>query len=415
MGQHYLKLINRCYKTISDNIIRTPLQFSKRLSDIYGNNIYLKREDLQITRSFKIRGALHKIKKMYNLDKNLNIVCASAGNHAQGVAYACNLLDLKGDIFVPVKTPLQKIDRINFYSKDNIKIHLYGDNFSDSLDKAIEFSGDNMGSLIHPYDDNDIINGQATIGYEIYKELNPDIIVCPIGGGGLISGISSYSKIKNPECKIIGVEPKNANSMMEAFKNNKPVKMENIDIFVDGASVSMVGDKTFNICKNTIDKIYQIENNKLCYNLVQFYQDDGIILEPAGGLTPSCLDNIVEDYEDKQTKQKKLNIVCILSGGNNDLTRYNEIMDMSLNYKNLVHYFAVDFSQRPGELKLFINNILGPTDDIIRFEYIKKSNINYGKVLIGLQVIHMDDILNIETKLTNSGFIYEKINSNILL
>ena len=191
--------------------------------------------------------------------------------------------------------------------------------------------------------------------------------------------------------------------------------MDNIDIFVDGASVSMVGDDTYKICKNTIDKIYEIENNKLCYNLVQFYQDDGIILEPAGGLTPSCLDNIVEDYEVTQPNQTKLNIVCILSGGNNDLTRYNEIMDMSLNYNNLIHYFAVDFSQRPGELKLFINNILGPTDDIIRFEYIKKSNINYGKVLIGLQVINKDDILNIETKLYNYGFIYEKINSNILL
>lgn len=414
MNKNYIKLINECYKTISDTIIKTSLQYSKRLSDKYGHNIYLKREDLQKTRSFKLRGALHKIKKIYEIDKPINIVCASAGNHAQGVAYTCNLLGIKGDIFVPIKTPLQKIDRINFYGKDNINIHLYGDNVNKSLDKAIEFSNNNKGTLIHPYDDIDIINGQATIGYEIYESISPDLIVCPIGGGGLISGISSYSKAINPKCKIIGVEPENANSMMKAFDNNSPIQLDNIDIFVDGASVSLVGKIPFKICKNTIDKIYIVENTKLCYNLVEFYQEDGIILEPAGGLSPSCIDTIIEEYNYIKPGIK-LNIVCILSGGNNDLTRYNEIMDMSLKYKKLIHYLVVDFSQRPGELKLFINNILGPTDDIIRFEYIKKSNINYGKVLIGLQVLNKNDIIKIEGRLVKNCFIYEKINSNILL
>ena len=418
---NYIKHIINVYKNISNDIIKTPLEFNKRLSEKYNHNIFLKREDLQITRSFKLRGSLNKIKLIKQKNNYLDkIICASAGNHAQGVAYSCNKLGINGEIYVPIKTPLQKINRIEYYGNGNININLYGNNFSESLEKAQKEASKLDIPLIHPYDDYDIIDGQSTIGYEIYNKINPDLIICPIGGGGLISGISKYSKLMNPECKIIGVEPENAESMSYAIKNNKPKKLNNIDTFVDGASVSQVGEKTFNISKNTIDHLYSISNNKLSHEMINFYQDDGIILEPAGCLAPSNLDNIIIDLEKINLKinnknKNKLNIVCILSGGNNDLTRYNEIMDNNLNYLELTHYFLIEFSQRPGELKLFINNILGGKDDIIRFEYIKKSNINYGKVLLGIELTNKNDIYKIIDNLNKFNFTFEKIKNNVLL
>lgn len=411
----YHSKIKNIYKSFPKNIIKTPLEYNIRLSEYYGHNIYLKREDLQTTRSFKIRGAYNKINNLnnrHNLQNN-QIVCASAGNHAQGVAFTCNLLGIKGDIYVPLKTPLQKINKIKYFGKDNIRIYLHGTNFNESLNKAIEMSNNNAKFLIHPFDDDDIIEGHATIGYEIYKDINPDIIVSCIGGGGLISGVSKYSKNINPECKIIGTEPNGADSMTHAIINNGPKLLKSVDNFVDGASVSLVGNKTYDITKKYVDKIYTVDNNKLCYNLIEFYQNEGIVLEPAGGLSVSCIDTIVKN-ELKNIK-KKHNIVCILSGGNNDLTRYNEIMDKSLKYQDLIHYFIVDFPQKPGELKIFINNVLGKNDDIIRFEYIKKSNINYGKVIIGFQINKDKTIRNIEDKMLELNFNFQKVDGTILL
>lgn len=403
------KYIQNVYNIIKKDIVKTPLVYSTRLSDKYGHNIYLKREDQQITRSFKLRGSLYKIKK--NLCSIENIICASAGNHAQGVAYSCNLLNKRGDIFVPSKTPLQKINRIKYYGKEKINIHLYGDNFDQCLGEALNFSEENGGTFIHPFNDNEIIDGQATIAYEIFDEINPDLIISSIGGGGLISGISNYTNCVNTKCKIVGVEPLGASSMKLAFLNNNPTRVENIDNFVDGASVSIVGDKTFKICRKSLDSIFLVSNEKLSYNMVQFYQDDGIILEPAGCLSVSCLDDVMIKYD----KGKKLNIVCVLSGGNNDITRYNEIMDLSLKYKGLIHYFVITFSQRPGELKKFINHVLGKDDDIIRFEYIKKSNINSGDVLIGIELTNKGNLKCIEENLNKYNFEYKKVNSNILL
>ena len=295
---NYIKHIINVYKNISNDIVKTPLELNRRLSDKYNHNIFLKREDLQITRSFKLRGALNKIKLIKQKNNHIDkIICASAGNHAQGVAYSCNELGINGEIYVPIKTPLQKINRIEYYGNGNININLYGNNFSESLEKAHEEANKLDIPLIHPYDDYDIIDGQSTIGYEIYNKIKPDLIICPIGGGGLISGISKYSKLINPECKIIGVEPENANSMAHAIKNNKPMELKNIDTFVDGASVSLVGNKTFDISKNTIDYLYSVTNNKLCHEMINFYQDDGIIVEPAGCLAASNLDNIIMDLE----------------------------------------------------------------------------------------------------------------------
>ena len=405
----YSKHINSVYNIIKKDIIKTPLIYSLRLSEKYGHNIYLKREDLQTTRSFKLRGSLYKITK--NIKDISNVICASAGNHAQGVAYSCNLLNIRGDIFVPSKTPLQKINRIKYYGKDKINIHLYGDNFDDCLNKARCFSDNNRGTFIHPFNDNEIIDGQSTIAYEIFNEITPDLIISPIGGGGMISGISKYTECIDKLCRIVGVEPQGAGSMKLALSNNTPTKIDNIDNFVDGASVSIVGDKTFEICRKNLDSIFTVSNEKLSFDMVEFYQDDGIILEPAGCLSVSCLGDVLTKYN----KDRTLNIVCVLSGGNNDITRYNEIMDLSLKYHGLIHYFVITFSQRPGELKNFINSILGKDDDIIRFEYIKKSNINSGAVLIGIELTDKNNLKNIQDNLNRYGFNYEKVDSNIFL
>jgi threonine dehydratase len=405
----YSKHIKSLYNIIKKDIIKTPLIYSLRLSEKYGHNIYLKREDLQTTRSFKLRGSLYKIKK--NIKDISNVICASAGNHAQGVAYSCNLLNIRGDIFVPSKTPLQKINRIKYYGKDKINIHLYGDNFDDCLNKAQCFSDNNSGTFIHPFNDNEIIDGQSTIAYEIFNEITPDLIISPIGGGGMISGISKYTECIDELCRVVGVEPRGACSMKLALTNNTPTKIDNIDNFVDGASVSIVGDKTFEICRNNLDSIFTVSNEKLSFDMVEFYQDDGIILEPAGCLSVSCLGDVLKKYD----KGRTLNIVCVLSGGNNDITRYNEIMDLSLKYHGLIHYFVITFSQRPGELKNFINSVLGKEDDIIRFEYIKKSNINSGAVLIGIELTDKNNLKNIQDNLNRYGFNYEKVDSNILL
>ena len=400
-----LKLDNifSSYKRISKFIVNTPLYFSERLSNRYNANIYFKREDLQTTRSFKIRGALNKIL----LNKNdKNIVCASAGNHAQGVAFSCNLINKKGIIFVPNTTPLQKIKRIKHFGKDNIELKLEGQNFQEALDKALIYSEQNDCQFIHPYNDLDIITGQSTIAYEIFKDINPNYIIASIGGGGLISGLLSYNKINGNNCKIIGVEPENADSMTQAIINNKPIELKYLDTFVDGASVKKVGDLTFNFCKESLDDIKIIDNGKLCYDLLEMYQEEGIILEPAGCLSVSALDLL-----DKNEIKGK-NIICILSGGNNDVSRYPEIIEKSLVYQNIKHYYIIEFTQKPKELKKFITGVLGEKDDITRFEYIKKTNKSFGNVLIGIESY---DNLSFESNLKRHNFNFIKINENDLI
>jgi len=446
--------IIKSYYKIKPFINKTPLEFNERLSRKYGANIYLKREDLQKTRSFKIRGSLNKIIKNFlekSLDqksqaknlkesmisnkgkildqksqaKNLkesmisnqfeslihnketvrnHIVCASAGNHAQGVAYACNLLNLKSTIYVPNIASSQKIGRIKNFGNSDMELIRYGNDFDQCLKKAIEFSDSNNSLFIHPYNDLDIIEGQGTLGYEISLDIDPDIIISSIGGGGLISGLGSFYKNK----KIIGVEPKGADSMYQAINIGKPFQIKNLDTFVDGASVGKVGGITFDITKNilSLDDIKVIDNGLLCHEMINLYQEEGIILEPAGCLSVSAL-----NYLDKEEIKDK-NIVCILSGGNNDIMRYPEILEKNLIYLGLKHYYIIEFSQKPKELKKFIINVLDEKDDITRFEYIKKTNKNYGNVLVGLETKYN---LELEEKLRENNFNFKKIDENDLI
>jgi len=388
------------------NIIKkTPLEFNYRLSKLYNCNVFLKREDLQLIRSFKIRGAYNKIKKLNNVK---GVVCASAGNHAQGVAYVCNKLDIESNIFIPNNTPLQKIKKIKQFGNHNCNIHLYGNNFDDCLLKAKEFTNNNNNNtFIHPFDDMDIIEGQGKMLDEVYEVLNPDIITTCVGGGGLLAGLCLNSKNNNRNNLIYGAEAENCASMKKSLENNKIIKLDKIDTFVDGASVAEVGINNFNICVNNVEKIYEIDNGLVCQEIVNFYENEGIILEPAGVLSVAILKHIPNIYGKT--------IVCIISGGNNDLTRYPEIMEKYLVYKNLRHYFIIDFYQKPGELKLFVENILDKTDDIIRFEYIKKGNKEKDVALVGIEVNKSCDIKKVIKKLKYNNFNFKKIEKNDIL
>lgn len=408
---------NLAYNRITPYITKTPLEYNKRLSDKYNSNIYIKREDLQVCRSFKIRGALNKILGLDNAQKQAGIVCASAGNHAQGVAFSANELNINTDIFLPNTTPLQKINRIKYLMGKDTKLHITGNTLNDCLKEALNYTELKNKTFIHPYNDTDVIIGQGTIGIELFNnpKLIPDTIIGAIGGGGLMAGISSYgnemvnSKIIDNNPVYIGVEPTACPSMKESISKGYPVELEPVDSFVDGATVSKVGDKTFDICKDTLANVYTVENGKVCETMIDLYQEDGIIAEPAGALSVSVLDDI---YNNQPELIENKNVVCILSGGNNDITRYPDIVDKYLQYQGLKVYYIIQFIQRPGELKNFVNNILSDQCDVVRFEYIKKTNKGFGNVLLGIELERKEDSQYIESKMDQIAMTYTKINGN---
>lgn len=389
-------------------IKNTSLEFSERLSKKYNCNVYLKREDLQIVRSFKIRGAYNKIIKNLN---NKNFVTASAGNHAQGVAYVCNELKLNSHIFVPDNTPIQKINRIKYFGGKYTNLNIIGNNFDDSLNKSLDYSKKNNMIFVHPFDDHDVIEGQSFITKEICEKIIPDVICVCVGGGGLLAGTIYYlencNTINSINCKVYGAEPAGAASMYESLKRNKLIKLENVDKFVDGACVGQPGKITYEYAKNA-EKIYKIDNGELCNTIIDLYQNEGIIVEPAGGLCVSLLNKL-----DKNKIENK-NVVCILSGGNNDIMRYSEIIEKSLIFQKLKHYFLINIKQHPGELRKFLDNILIKGTDITRFEYIKKNNKESGSIILGIEVIRPDMINEIKSKMIKNNVEYIDIIENKL-
>lgn len=389
-------------------IYNTPLEYNNRLSSKYNANIYLKREDLQTVRSFKIRGAYNKIYSSFLDNKHNSITTCSAGNHAQGVAKTCSHLKIKHAIFVPVSTPKQKIDRIKHFGGDYLTLNITGDTLKESLDLALTYSEYNKSTFVHPYNDIDVILGQSTVAQEIYEIIQPEYITVPVGGGGLISGVSTYSKMVDPVCNIIGVEPENANSMGLSLHNKSITKVNNLDTFVDGASVETVGDKCFSISENMIDKTISIHNGHLCTDIIDLYQNDGIISEPAGALGISALEHIKDDISDKT-------IVCILTGGNNDLSRYPNMVERATQYKGLKHYFLIDFKQISGQLVHFAQSVLISGVDITRFEYLKKDNIDTGTVLVGIELDTHDQLSIIIENMLKFNYTYTKIESGDLL
>ena len=385
---------------------RTPLQFNHNLSRKYACNIFLKREDLQVVRSYKLRGAYNM---MSSLPKELlakGVVCASAGNHAQGFAYSCKKLHAKGVVFMPIITPKQKVNQTKMFGEESVTIKLMGDTFDDCAVAAKKFTEANGMTFIPPFEDRRIIEGQATVGVEILEDKSDvDYLFVPVGGGGLSAGVGSYFKTYSPKTKVIGLEPEGAPSMFEAIKAGHPVTLENIDRFVDGAAVKRVGDITFSICKDVLDEMRLVPEGRVCTTILQLYNEDAIVVEPAGALSIAALDDYADEIKGK-------NVVCVLSGSNNDIDRMPEIKERSLQYEGLKHYFLINFAQRPGALKEFVNHVLGPNDDITRFEYMQKTNKERGPALIGIELKQKKDYVHLMEKMTSHHIDYSEINKD---
>ena len=386
---------------------KSPLQLNRHISKRYNADVLLKREDLQVVRSYKIRGAYHK---MSNLDGNLlakGVVCASAGNHAQGVAYSCNQLRIKGKIFMPAPTPRQKVDQVNMFGGSYTEVVLVGDTFDDAYREAMAFSNTEEMVFIHPFDDEQVIEGQATIALELLGQTTAliDYLFLPVGGGGLASGVSTVFKQLSPHTKIIGVEPEGAPSMSTSIRNGNNTTLTEIEQFVDGAAVKRVGEKTFEICRELLDDMITVSEGKICETILQLYNEDAIVVEPAGALTISALDQYANQIIGKT-------VVCLVSGGNNDITRMEEIKERAMLHQELKHYFLINFPQRSGALREFVNDILGPEDDITYFEYYKKQSRERGPAIVGIVVKNKDDVKPLIQKLKERGFFGAYLNEN---
>lgn len=389
------------------NIInRTPLMFNHNLSKKYNCNIFLKREDLQVVRSYKIRGAYNMMSLLTPEQLQNGVVCASAGNHAQGFAYSCKKLNSKGVVFMPIITPKQKINQTKMFGENFVEIFLVGDTFDECAVAAKQFTISKGMTFIPPFDDYRIIEGQGTMGVEILED-QPDIdyLFIPVGGGGLCAGVGTHFKTFSPATKIIGVEPQGAASMKAALSAGHPVELNSIERFVDGAAVKKVGDLTFPICKDVLDEMQLVPEGKICSTIINLYNEDAIVVEPAGAMSIAALENYTEEISGK-------NVVCIISGSNNDIDRMQEIKERSLQYEGLKHYFLISFAQRPGALKEFVTNVLGPQDDITRFEYMQKTNKESGPALVGVELQNRTDYDTLILNMQQSKIIYSEINKD---
>ena len=397
---------NKAVERLKPVVIKTSLVFSHSLSRKYNCNIYLKREDLQVVRSYKLRGAYNMMSSLPKDQLEKGVVCASAGNHAQGFAYSCKKLGVKGVVFMPIITPQQKVQQTKFFGEDFIEIKLVGDTYDDCSVTAQEFTIINGMTFIPPFDHPRIIEGQATVGVEILDELSGiDYLFVPVGGGGLSAGVGTYFKTFSPQTKIIGAEPEGAPSMKAAFEAGEPVILPNIEQFVDGAAVKRVGDLTFSICRNVLDEMNLVPEGKVCSTILNLYNEDALVVEPAGALSIACL----EDYS-KEIRGK--NVVCIVSGSNNDIDRMQEIKERSLQYEGLKHYFLIRFAQRPGALKEFVNLVLGENDDIVRFEYVQKHNKETGPALVGIELKSKEDYQSLLENLKRYHINYTELNKD---
>ncbi|HEM3457423.1 threonine ammonia-lyase IlvA [Streptococcus suis] len=376
------KNVEQAYSVLKRVVVRTPLDYSRYLSEKYGATIYLKRENEQRVRSFKIRGAYYAISQLTDDEKSHGVVCASAGNHAQGVAYTCQEMQIPATIFMPITTPQQKIGQVKFFGGDHVEIRLVGDTFDESAKAAQDYTQESGKTFIDPFDDENVQAGQGTVAYEILEEaeeqtISFDQILVPIGGGGLVAGVSAYLKEHAPEIKIVGVEASGARSMKAAFDKGRPVKLDQIDKFADGIAVQKVGKSTYEVARKYVDRLIGVDEGWISGTILDLYSKLGIVAEPAGAATIAALE-VVKDQIKGQT------ICCIISGGNNDINRMPEMEERALIYEGIKHYFVVNFPQRPGALREFVNDILGTNDDITRFEYIKRANKGTGPVLIGI-------------------------------
>ncbi len=400
-----LEAVKEAKKRITGVVLQTPLADSFTYSKRYAANIFLKREDLQQVRSYKIRGAYNKISSLSEDQLKKGVICASAGNHAQGVAFACNKLHTKGVIYMPITTPRQKVEQTQMFGGKWVEVVLKGDTFDDSYKSAMKHREKFGLVFIHPFDDEKVIEGQATIGLEIIEQADApaDYVFAPLGGGGLLAGISSIFKRLSPNTKIIGVEPSGAPSMTSSLKEGKVVELSEIERFVDGAAVQKVGNRNFEICKENLDDMICVPEGKICQTILDLYNQDAIVVEPAGAMAISALDYYAEEIKGK-------NVVCIVSGSNNDITRTAEIKERALLYAGIKHYFIVSFPQRAGALKEFVAKVLGPNDDITHFEYSKKHHRENGPAVVGIELNDPADFGPLVERMKKKNFYGEYLN-----
>lgn len=397
---------------ILDGVARiTPIQEIERLSEGVGLKVIVKREDLQRCRSFKMRGAYNRIARIPESERSRGVVCASAGNHAQGVALACAELGIHGTIYLPSSTPRQKRDRIASLGGDWVRMVFIDGTFDEAQMEAQKYAEQTHAIYVHPFDDPAVIAGQGSIAKEISNQLGSDLgtVIIPIGGGGLISGMAAWLKQNRPNVKIIGAEPLGAPSMTAALKSGEPVTLGSIDGFVDGTAVKRAGDTTYQIVKQLVDQVVLVPEGAVSREMLELYHTDGIIAEPAGALATA----VVAMIANGELTDVELNgtTVALISGGNNDLSRYPEMQERSLVYQGLRHYFLVSFPQRPGALREFLDGILGPNDDILYFEYTKKNNRETGPALVGIDIHAREDLPGLLERMESSDLQIEHLDA----
>lgn len=397
--------IDSATKRIAPIITPTPLQLSDRLSVVTGATVYLKREDLQVVRSYKLRGAYNLLVQLSDEELAAGVVCSSAGNHAQGFAYACRSLGVHGRVYVPVKTPKQKRDRIRYHGGEFIDLIVGGSTYDLAAAAALEDVARTGATLVPPYDDLRTMAGQGTIAAEILAELDeePDLVVVPVGGGGCIAGITTYLAERTTSTAVLGIEPAGAAAMMAALVAGGPVTLDHVDQFVDGAAVSRAGTLTYAALAAAGDmvSITTVDEGAVCTAMLDLYQNEGIIAEPAGALSVAGL--LEADIDPGST------VVCLISGGNNDVSRYGEVLERSLVHLGLKHYFLVDFPQEPGALRRFLDEVLGPNDDITLFEYVKRNNRETGEALVGIELGSAADLDGLLARMQGTGLHIEAL------
>ena len=402
-----IEAVKEAAKRISKVSVLTPLALSFTYSRKFDANVSLKREDLQQVRSYKIRGAFNKISSLPKEQLKKGVICASAGNHAQGVAFACNQMQTKGVIFMPVTTPRQKVEQTQMFGGEWVEIVLKGDTFDDSYKEAVIQGLEKFLVFIHPFDDEKVIEGQATIALEILEQATApiDYVFAPLGGGGLLAGLSSVFKQLSPQTRVIGVEPEGAASMTSSLQEGKVVELQSIERFVDGAAVQKVGLKNFDLCRENLHRMVTVPEGKICQTILDLYNQDAIVAEPAGAMALSALDLFADEIKGK-------NVFCILSGGNNDITRTAEIKERALLYSGLKHYFIVRFPQRAGALKEFVGTVLGENDDITHFEYSKKHHRENGPAVVGIELNDPSDFEPLVQRMKDHNFYGQYLNNN---
>jgi threonine dehydratase len=379
--------VEEAAQRLSGVITRTPLERNERLSSRSGADVWLKREDLQTVRSYKIRGAYNFMVQLDKTVRDRGVVCASAGNHAQGVAYACRNLGANGRVFVPGTTPRQKRERIAALGGAHVEVIVVGETYEDAFAAATSEAKRTGATLVPAFDNPRTVAGQGTVAGEIVEQLGsaPDVLVVPVGGGGLLAGIATWVSERHPRVRIVGVEPAGAACMAAAVAAGKPVRLDHVDSFVDGAAVREAGSVTYPLVRASGAELTTVAEGRVCTEMLAMYQSDGVIAEPAGALAAASLGDTVEI----EPGQK---VVCIVSGGNNDVSRYGEILERSLVHEGLKHYFLVGFPQEPGALRRFLDEVLGPDDDITLFEYVKRNSRETGPALIGIEIARASDL-----------------------